>query len=125
MLNGAHYVDDLGYRDLLEGWERDGTYPATYVPTVSRPHDPETPAGRGGPVGSESIVPAVYDELGLTPDNAVAYICGNPDMILAVDQTLVGAWLPRGADQEGALLAEGQGAPRGGISCGLRGGDAG
>jgi ferredoxin-NADP reductase len=39
-------------------------------------------------------VPAVYDELGLTPDNSIAYICGNPDMILAVDETLAARGFP-------------------------------
>src|SRR5688572_20791999 len=36
-LNGVSYAADLGYRDLLEDWERSGEYPVTYVPTVSRP----------------------------------------------------------------------------------------
>ena len=31
----------------------------------------------------------VLDELGLTAANSVAYICGNPDMILAAEQTLL------------------------------------
>ena len=92
-LNGVSYERDLGYRDLLEGWERDwqsgaGGYPVTYVPSVSRPSAPENAgwSGRRGRV--ETIVAAVCDELGLTPDNAIAYICGNPDMILTVEETL-------------------------------------
>ena len=28
LLHGCSYVEELGYRDLLEGWQRDGTYPA-------------------------------------------------------------------------------------------------
>ena len=92
-LNGVSYERDLGYRDLLEGWERNwqsgaGGYPVTYVPSVSRPSAPENAgwSGRRGRV--ETIVAAVCDELGLTPDNAIAYICGNPDMILTVEETL-------------------------------------
>jgi ferredoxin-NADP reductase len=29
MLHGCSYADELGYRDVIEGWERDGTYPVT------------------------------------------------------------------------------------------------
>jgi ferredoxin--NADP+ reductase len=88
VLHGASYEYDLGYRELLEQWQRDGTYPVTYVPTLSRPSAPENSgwSGRSGRV--ETIVPDVYDELGLTPDNSIAYICGNPDMISAVDLLL-------------------------------------
>jgi ferredoxin/flavodoxin---NADP+ reductase len=94
VLHGVSYQHDLGYRELLEAWERDGTYPLTYVPTVSRPASPEnrTWSGRLGRV--ESVVPAVYDELGLTPDDSIAYLCGNPDMILTVEQTLLGRGFP-------------------------------
>jgi len=98
-LNGVSYERDLGYRSLLEGWQRDweagaGGYPVTFVPTVSRPKAPEN-AGWGGRWGRvESIVGPVCDELGLTPDNAIAYICGNPDMILAAEETLLGRGFP-------------------------------
>ena len=36
----------------------------------------------------------VLDELGLTPANSVAYICGNPDMILSAEATLFELGLP-------------------------------
>ena len=93
-LNGVSYEKDLGYRPLLEGWQRDGGYPVTYIPTVSRPSAPENArwAGRTGRV--ESIVGPVCDELGLTPDNTIAYICGNPDMILSAEETLLGRGFP-------------------------------
>ncbi|HUR16471.1 MAG TPA: FAD-binding oxidoreductase, partial [Candidatus Limnocylindrales bacterium] len=35
-LHGASYAYDLGYREALEAWVTDGSYPLTYVPTVSR-----------------------------------------------------------------------------------------
>jgi ferredoxin--NADP+ reductase len=93
-LNGVSYVADLGYRELVEGWERSGEYPVTYVPTVSRPAAPEN-AGWGGRTGRvETILEPVLDELGLSASNAVAYICGNPDMILAAEATLLGRGFP-------------------------------
>ena len=94
VLHGASYVEDLGYREQLEEWERSGEYPVTYVPTISRPQAPQN-AGwsrRSGRV--EAVVPAVYDELGLTTENSIAYICGNPDMILAVETLLTERGFP-------------------------------
>jgi ferredoxin--NADP+ reductase len=93
-LNGVSYAGDLGYRALLEGWEAGGGYPVRYIPTVSRPSAPENAgwSGRSGRV--EAIVAPVCAELGLTPDNTIAYICGNPDMILSAEETLLGLGFP-------------------------------
>ena len=93
-LNGVSYQRDLGYRDLLETWQASGGYPVTYIPTVSRPQAQEND-GWGGRTGRvESIVAPVCEELALTPDNTIAYICGNPDMILAAEATLLGRGFP-------------------------------
>jgi ferredoxin--NADP+ reductase len=84
-LNGVSYMEELGYRALIEGWQRDQTFPLTYLPTVSRAADPRN-AGWTGRIGRvEAIVEPVCREFGLTPDNAIAYLCGNPDMILNAD----------------------------------------
>jgi ferredoxin/flavodoxin---NADP+ reductase len=93
-LNGVSYEKDLGYRALLQDWERHGGYPVTYIPTLSRPNAPENAGwtGRWGRV--ESIVAPVCAELHLTPDNTIAYICGNPDMILSAEETLLGLGFP-------------------------------
>jgi ferredoxin--NADP+ reductase len=89
MLHGCSYVEELGYRDVLEGWERDGTYPLTYVPTISRPNDPRN-AGWTGLVGrAENVIHDVCKDLGLRPSNTVVYICGNPEMILNVEAVLM------------------------------------
>ena len=87
-LNGVSYARDLGYGDILETWEQRAEYPVTFIPTVSRPNDQLNAdwTGRTGRV--ESIVGPVCDELGLNPGNSIAYICGNPDMILAAEATL-------------------------------------
>jgi ferredoxin--NADP+ reductase len=88
-LNGVSYVADLGYRGLLEGWQQSGEYPVTYVPTVSRPAEAAN-AGWDGRTGRvEANVLSVCDELGLTPDNTVVYICGNPEMIVTAEATLL------------------------------------
>ena len=95
VMNGVSYVQELGYRELLEEWANTGAYPLTYVPTVSRPSAPENAGwdGRWGRV--ETIVNETYDELGLDAANSIAYICGNPDMIIAVEETLSGRGFPQ------------------------------
>jgi len=93
-LNGVSYERDLGYRELLEGWQASGGYPVTFIPTVSRPNAPENAGWTGRTGRVESIVAPVADELGLTPENAIAYICGNPDMIISAEGTLLDRGFP-------------------------------
>jgi len=94
ILHGVSYADDLGYRELLEGWQRSGEYPLTYIPSVSRISDPRNEGWDGRTGRVETIINDVYGELALTPQNSIAYICGNPDMIIAVDETLLGRGFP-------------------------------
>jgi len=93
-LNGVSYAHEIGYRGLLEGWERNGDYPVTYVPTVSRATDPLNASWMGRTGRVEVILEPVLDELGLSPANSVAYICGNPDMITSAEETLLGRGYP-------------------------------
>jgi ferredoxin-NADP reductase len=94
ILHGVSYADDLGYRELLEGWQRSGEYPLTYIPAVSRVADPRNEGWDGRTGRVETIINDVYGELALTPENTISYICGNPDMIIAVDETLLGRGFP-------------------------------
>ncbi len=80
-LNGVSHVRDLGYRDILEGWEASGEYPVRYIPTVSRPNEPSNADWMGRTGRVETIVAPIVEELGLRPDDTIAYLCGNPDMI--------------------------------------------
>jgi len=93
-LNGVSYQRDLGYRELVEGWQQNGEYPVTYIPTVSRPRDPSNVGWSGRTGRVEAILAPVLDELALTPDNSIAYICGNPDMILSAEETLLARGYP-------------------------------
>lgn len=122
ILHGASYEHDLGYRELLEQWQADGTYPLTYVPTVSRPGSPENSrwSGRVGRV--ESIVPDVYDELGLTVDNSIAYICGNPDMISAVEVMLLDRGFPEEQVRKELYWPKGKEPRAAAVAAGGRGG---
>ncbi|MDP9483225.1 MAG: FAD-binding oxidoreductase [Chloroflexota bacterium] len=95
-LNGVSHEHELGYRDILEDWQRSGTYPVRYVPTVSRPTDPRNAGWTGRTGRVEAILGPALDELGLSPADSIAYICGNPDMILSAEATL----LERGYPEE-------------------------
>jgi ferredoxin-NADP reductase len=88
-LNGVSYAHELGYRDVLDDWEASGDYPVTYIPTVSRPDDPRNAEWTGRTGRVESVLGPILDELGLGPADSIAYICGNPDMILAAEATLL------------------------------------
>ncbi len=90
MLHGCSYADELGYRAELEALQ-DGDYPMTYVPTISRPDDSRN-RGWDGYVGrAETVVGDVCRDQALDPERTIVYLCGNPDMILNVEQELLGA----------------------------------
>jgi ferredoxin/flavodoxin---NADP+ reductase len=111
-LNGVSYADDLGYTELLRGWEASGEYPVTFVPTVSRPQDPANAGWTGRTGRVETIVGPVCDELGLTPDNSIAYLCGNPDMIETADRVLLDRGYPEAQVKKELYWPKGKG-PRG------------
>src|SRR6476646_2659688 len=94
LLNGVSYEEELGYRGVLEDWERSGTYPVTYIPTVSRANDPRNADWMGRTGRVETILGPVLDELGLDASDSIAYICGNPDMILSAEETLLARGYP-------------------------------
>ena len=94
MLHGCSFQDELGYRDILEAWQRDKTYPMTYVPTISRPNDPRNAGWTGRTGRAEAVVADVCKDLDLRPEKTVVYICGNPDMILNVERVLMDRGFP-------------------------------
>ena len=77
----------------LEGWERSRRVPGHLRPDGVPADDPERRLD--GPDRPRRDDPGpVLDELGLTPANSIAYICGNPDMILAAEETLLERGFP-------------------------------
>ena len=84
LLHGVSYDSHLAWREQLTELQDGGGFPVRYVGTVSRPqHCPEW-TGCTGRV--EAIVADQLDEHGLTPSNTTIYLCGNPDMITAVEE---------------------------------------
>ena len=94
LLHGCSYVDELGYRDLLEAWQDEGTYPVTYVPTISRPQEPRNAGWTGRTGRAEAVIGALCKDLGLRTERTVVYICGNPEMILNVEAVLMARGFP-------------------------------
>jgi ferredoxin--NADP+ reductase len=94
VLHGCSYTEELGYREYLEGLERERSYPLTYVPTISRPDDPRNDGWTGRTGRAERVVAAVCRDLGLRPDQTVVYICGNPEMIINVETELMHRGFP-------------------------------
>jgi ferredoxin-NADP reductase len=82
------------------------------VPTVSRPSDPANAGWVGRTGRAETVVEPVFRELGLSPDNTIAYLCGNPDMIIAAEQTLLELGLPETAVKKELYWPKGK-EPRG------------
>ena len=114
-LNGVSHEADLGYRSLLEGWQASGEYPVTYVPTVSRPAEAVNAGWTGRTGRAEAVVGPVCEDLGLTPDNTIAYLCGNPDMILSAEATLLERGFPEASVKKELYWPKGKG-PKGATS---------
>jgi ferredoxin--NADP+ reductase len=84
LLHGVSYENDLAWRQQLEELEASEGFPLRYVATISRPqHHPDW-TGCTGRV--ETIVESQLDAHGLTPDDTTIYVCGNPEMITAVEE---------------------------------------
>jgi ferredoxin--NADP+ reductase len=83
MLHGVSHDFDLAWRAQLEGLVASGSFPLRYAGTVSRPQNCPDWTGLTGRV--EAIVEGQLDEHRLTPENTTIYLCGNPDMIEAVE----------------------------------------
>jgi ferredoxin/flavodoxin---NADP+ reductase len=88
LMHGASYDYDLAWRDELEALQSGDDFPLRYVPTVSRPHACPEWTGCTGRV--EAIVEGQLDEHGLNAENSTIYVCGNPEMITAVEEIALG-----------------------------------
>ncbi len=94
LLHGCSYRDELGYRELMESWERNGTYPVSYVPTISRWREARNSGWEGRTGRAEAVLGEVCESYGLQPEETVVYICGNPDMIINVEELLLSRGFP-------------------------------
>jgi ferredoxin/flavodoxin---NADP+ reductase len=91
LLQGVSHEHDLAWGDELSQLEASG-FPIRYVPTISRPNENPTWSGCTGRV--EAIVESQLDEHGLTPETTTLYLCGNPEMITAVEEIAAARGFP-------------------------------
>jgi ferredoxin--NADP+ reductase len=92
ILHGVSYDYDLAWRRQLSELEVSGTFPLRYVGTVSRPQSCPDWDGCTGRV--EAVIDRQLDVHGMTPDDTTIYLCGNPDMITAVEEVADGRGFP-------------------------------
>jgi ferredoxin/flavodoxin---NADP+ reductase len=95
VVHGVSHAAELAYRDKLEAWSSRGRL--SYVPTISRPNEPSNGGWNGATGRTEAILDRVCDQLGLDPNDTVAYICGNPEMIDSAVEILIGRGFPESA----------------------------
>jgi ferredoxin--NADP+ reductase len=91
LLHGVSYDYDLAWREELQQLAASG-FPLRYVGTISRPQ--ACPGWTGLTGRAEVVLGGQLDEHGLTPDNATLYLCGNPDMITAVEELALARGFP-------------------------------
>jgi ferredoxin/flavodoxin---NADP+ reductase len=87
ILHGVSYEHDLAWREELSelaAGAADGGFPLHYAATISRPGESQTWKGLTG--RAEAVLDAHLDANELTADNTTIYLCGNPDMVSAVEE---------------------------------------
>ena len=84
LLHGVSYDYDLAWRKQLTELQDGGGFPLRYVGTVSRPQHCPDWTGCIGRV--EAITAEQLDAHRMTPDDTTIYLCGNPDMVSAVEE---------------------------------------
>ena len=92
LLHGVSYDHDLAWRGELQdladgGHSRSATRPPSRGRSTAR-------TGPGSPAGRRRSIEGQLDEHGLTPDNTTLYLCGNPDMVSAVEEIATARGFP-------------------------------
>jgi ferredoxin-NADP reductase len=90
LLHGVSYARELAYRLFLEDWAAERRNAFSYIPTISRPAAPENAGWTGSTGRVESVIGRVCEERGISASDALAYVCGNPEMTVAVKEALRG-----------------------------------
>ncbi|HEX2755394.1 MAG TPA: FAD-binding oxidoreductase [Candidatus Limnocylindrales bacterium] len=88
LVHGVSRLAELAWRDRFERLA--AANELDYVPTISRPADPANDGWTGRTGRAESVLDAVWTTAGLEASGTVAYLCGNPSMIAAAREILLG-----------------------------------
>lgn len=113
IVHGASYPADIGYRDLLEGYQRD--YGMGYLPTISRPKDGDGWTGGHGRAEDHFAAARIedlektlgFEAGGLNPKNAVVFVCGLQGTIgMTIERLLRRGFVPEHRSIRKALEVE-------------------
>ncbi len=105
VVHGVATTQELAYRDRFERLARDGAI--VYAPAISRPADQANDAWRGPTGRLDGLIDRIATDARIEPSSTVAYLCGNPAMIAAVEPRLAELGLP-----VDAIIAEQYWTPR-------------
>jgi ferredoxin--NADP+ reductase len=93
VVHGVSRPAELGYRHHLESWMA-GRQAITYLPTVSRPAEGANVGWIGLTGRVEAVLDGVCEERSIDPRTSVAYLCGNPEMIVSAERILAARGFP-------------------------------
>ena len=85
LLHGASYDSHLAWREQLTALQDGGAFPLRYVGTVSRPQ--ECPEWTGCTGRVETVIAEQMDAHAMSAADTTIYLCGNPDMVGAVEES--------------------------------------
>lgn len=92
VLQGASYNDEFVYDEELKEMTESRSHSVTYIPTVSRPGEPQNRYWNGAVGRANEIAEEYVDRFELSVDDTLIYACGHPGMIEDVKIR----FLPRG-----------------------------
>jgi ferredoxin/flavodoxin---NADP+ reductase len=84
LLHGASYDSHLAWREQLTELHDGGAFPLRYIGTISRPQHCPDWTGCTGRV--ETIIAEQLDAHAMSAADTTIYLCGNPDMVGAVEE---------------------------------------
>ncbi len=87
VMEGASHFDEFIYDKEFEDLERIHDF-IKFVPTVSRPNNSRNQDWTGATGRVNTLVPEHVENWGLTKENTMIYLCGNPGMIEDVKETM-------------------------------------
>ncbi len=91
VLMGASYISEFGYDDELRKLELEHPDLVTFVPTISRPQDPQNADWTGETGRVNNIVENYVARWGLKSEDTLIYACGHPGMIEDVKDRMIPA----------------------------------
>ena len=84
VVQGASFAEELVYREELEALAKSHPQHVRYLPSVSRPTDPQNRAFQGLTGRLPALAPAIIRELQASSKRIQIYACGHPEMVQAI-----------------------------------------